>query len=185
MRGTISVESTPQVGSCFKVTLPFSGLQNELAVNESAQKPSNICSGISLRILLAEDNEINITVAMSLLKKLGHDVVLVKNGKDCLLALEQYKFDLVLMDIQMPIMNGEEALRKIRNKEQGTDHHQLVIALTAHAMHSEEQRFLEVGFDGYISKPLVIEELVNKMERVLNVNADESPGVNIRHVVPS
>jgi CheY-like chemotaxis protein len=90
----------------------------------------------------------------ALLGKRGHTVMIVENGRECLDVLEQNSFDLVLMDIQMPVMNGEEALRELRRRVQGTTRHQPVIALTAFSLRGEKERFLENGFDGYVSKPL-------------------------------
>jgi len=90
----------------------------------------------------------------------------VNNGNECLSALANGRFDLVLMDIQMPVMNGEEALRELRRKEQDSVRHQQVIALTAYALKGERERFIEVGFDGYVSKPLDIYELITEMKRV-------------------
>ena len=123
--------------------------------------------GPPLRILFAEDDQVNIKFGASLLKKMGFDVVVVENGRECLNALERSTFDLVLMDIQMPVMNGEEALREIRAKEQGTLDHQLVIALTAYSMRGDMERFMGEGFDGYVSKRLITTELVAEMKRVL------------------
>jgi CheY-like chemotaxis protein len=94
-------------------------------------------------------------------------VVVVVNGSECLFALERSNFDLVLMDIHMPVMNGDEALRAIRSKEMGTSAHQPVIALTAYALRGEKEHFLNEGFDGYVSKPLVIEELIAAMKRAI------------------
>jgi CheY-like chemotaxis protein len=119
-----------------------------------------------LRILFAEDNQINITFGTALLKKLGHDVISVVNGRDCLTALEHDTFDLVLMDIQMPVLNGVNTLREIRKMEQGTAIHQPVIALTAYSLRDEKERFLQEDFDGYVSKPLDISELLKEMKRV-------------------
>jgi len=166
MGGTISVESRQGVGSCFTVTLPFS-VGSEISTIPTAASKSVGWDGPPLRILYAEDDEINIKFGSSLLNKMGHDAVVVMNGRECLTALEQGKFDLVLMDIQMPVMNGQEALREIRAKEQGTMDHQLVIALTAYSMRGDMERFMGEGFDGYVSKPLITTELVAEMKRVL------------------
>jgi two-component system, cell cycle sensor histidine kinase and response regulator CckA len=169
MEGSIFVESTPGVGSCFRVALPFFIVQQADAAEEPPQKAMTSWAGPPLRILFAEDNPINIKFGMTLLKNMGHDVVLAKNGSDCLAILEQGTFDLVLMDIQMPVMSGGDALREIRKKEQKSASHLPVIALTAYALRGEKERFLDEGFDGYISKPLVIEELVDEMRRVVDV----------------
>ena len=106
---------------------------------------------------------------MALFAKLSIDAVLAENGRDCLAALEKDTFDLVLMDIQMPVMSGEAALREIRKKEEGTSYHQPVIALTAYSLRGDKERFIEGGFDGYVSKPLEIDLLVEEMKRVLGV----------------
>ncbi|MEI6209836.1 MAG: response regulator, partial [Desulfuromonadales bacterium] len=120
-----------------------------------------------LRILFVEDDKVSITFGAALLKKLGFDCTVAENGRECLTALETGSFDLVLTDIRMPVMNGEEALCEIRRYEQGTTAHQPVIAMTAHSMREEKERFLAQGFDGYISKPLITKELIAEMKRVL------------------
>ena len=171
MGGTIGVESTPGVGSCFTVTLPFS-IGRETATSQPATSITTAgWDGPPMRILYAEDDQVNIKFGSVLLKKMGLDVVVVENGRECLSALEHSTFDLVLMDIQMPVMTGEEALREIRSKEQGTTDHQPVIALTAYSMRGDEERFLGDGFDGYVSKPLITRELVAEMKRVMGLSS--------------
>ena len=172
MGGNLSVESTPGSGSCFKATLPFSIPHMTETVKEAPHKSTVTWHGPALRILFAEDNPINITFGMSLLRKLGHEVVTVENGRDCLSELEKGSFDLVLMDIQMPVLNGEDALHEIRRKEQGATFRQPVIALTAYALRGEKEHFLEEGFDGYVSKPLEIGELEKEVRRVMSVGVD-------------
>jgi CheY-like chemotaxis protein len=113
----------------------------------------------SLRVLLAEDNAVNRKVATRLLEKRGHHVVVTSNGKEALAALQKDTYDLVLMDVQMPEMDGLEATRAIRVLEQGTGFHQQVIALTAYAMSGDRERCLEAGMDGYLTKPLRPQEL--------------------------
>jgi len=125
-----------------------------------------------IRILLVEDNSVNLKFGKVLLRMQGHEVVkTAKNGRECISALELEDFDLVLMDANMPIMNGEEALREIRSKEQGTSIHHMVIALTAHALVGDKERYLSMGFDGYLSKPIEKNELVSEMKRVLRLHA--------------
>ena len=167
MGGNIAVESTQGAGSCFTVTLPFNFTHRAEPVLQTHITTVSNCNGQSLRILFVEDNTISIDFGRSLLKKLGHEVTAVENGKECIVALEQGKFDLVLMDINMPVMNGEDALREIRRKEQGTTSHLPVIALTAYSMRGDRERFIEEGFDGYVSKPLTVNELVDEMGRVM------------------
>jgi PAS domain S-box-containing protein len=167
MGGRISVESEHGAGSCFRVTLPFSVVKGVNVDHEAPTKAMASWDGPPLRILLVEDDQINIILGTSLLKKLGHDAITVENGRICLETLAQGEFDIVLMDIQMPVMSGEEALKEIRRKEQGTSFHQMVIALTAHSLHGDKERFLEEGFDGYLSKPLETGELTGELKRVI------------------
>ncbi len=136
-----------------------------------AAKPSESAGvGRSLSILLAEDNIVNQKVAAGLLKKRGHSVTVVSNGLGALDALQQTNFDVVLMDVQMPEMDGFEATAVIRNNEQLTRQHLPVLALTAHAMKGDRERCLNAGMDGYVSKPLRAEELFVAIESVLALN---------------
>jgi CheY-like chemotaxis protein/HPt (histidine-containing phosphotransfer) domain-containing protein len=113
----------------------------------------------SLKILLAEDNVVNQRLAVRLLTKRGHDVVVVTTGREVLAALEQHLFDLLLMDVQMPELGGLETASLIREKEQGTSRHIPIIAITAHALKGDRERCLAAGMDGYISKPIRSSEL--------------------------
>jgi signal transduction histidine kinase/CheY-like chemotaxis protein len=167
MNGSIFVESSPGVGSCFKIILPFV-VAGQTVIEEYTKEESVLSRDAPpLRILFVDDNPINTTVGASLLGKLGHDVISAENGLECLVALKNGTFDLVLMDIRMPVMNGEDALREIRGKEQGTSSHQPVIAMTAYALHGDKERFLREGFDGYLSKPFKADELIFEMNRVI------------------
>ena len=112
-----------------------------------------------LRILLAEDNAINQLLATRLLERRGHSVTVAGNGREALMALEQGSFDLVLMDVQMPEMDGFEATAAIREKEKHFGNHLPVIAMTAHAMKGDRERCLAAGMDDYITKPIRAEEL--------------------------
>jgi PAS domain S-box-containing protein len=112
-----------------------------------------------LHILLAEDNPVNQRLSVLLLEKLGHTVQVADDGREALAALEREKFDLVLMDVQMPEMDGLEATAVIRRREQGTGRHLPVLALTAHAMTGDRERCLSAGMDGYLAKPIQEREL--------------------------
>ena len=110
--------------------------------------------GKGLRILLAEDNRVNQIVATRMVEKMGHAVVVAGNGHLAILLLATQPFDLVLMDVQMPEMDGLTAARKIREGEQSTPFHLPIIAMTAHAMKGDRERCIDAGMDGYVSKPL-------------------------------
>jgi signal transduction histidine kinase/CheY-like chemotaxis protein/ligand-binding sensor domain-containing protein len=112
-----------------------------------------------LKILLAEDNLVNQKLATRLLQKLGHEVVVVGNGREALDRLEECTYDLVLTDVQMPEMDGFEATAAIREKERKNGGHIPIIAMTAHAMKGDKERCLEAGMDGYVSKPINLTEL--------------------------
>jgi PAS domain S-box-containing protein len=132
-----------------------------------------------LRILLAEDNAINREVAVRLLGKRGHVVIVTENGKEAVAALDASPdhFDVVLMDVQMPEMDGFEATAAIREKEKSTGKHMPIIAMTAHAMKGDRERCLAAGMDAYVSKPVQFDELIRVTESFSEkeVPAIESP----------
>jgi signal transduction histidine kinase/DNA-binding response OmpR family regulator len=122
-------------------------------------------SRAKVRILLAEDNAVNRRVVCRILEKAGYEVVVVGDGKDALKMLRAEAFDLVLMDIQMPDMDGFEATRAIRQEEKQTSAHIPIIALTAHALSSDRQHCLEAGADDYITKPINARSFLNLVEK--------------------
>jgi two-component system, sensor histidine kinase and response regulator len=124
-----------------------------------ADRGSRDPAGPRLKVLLAEDHPVNQKVAVRLLERLGHSVVVVPDGVQALSALRADRFDVVLMDLQMPEMDGFEAVRTIREGEDGTARHLPVLAVTAHAMQGDRQRCLDAGFDDYLSKPIRQSEL--------------------------
>jgi PAS domain S-box-containing protein len=176
--GGISVESSPDNGSCFTVTLPFTVGRDAASFEVLSSKTAVVWDGPPLRILFVEDDKVSITFGSALLKKLGFDCTVAENGRECLAVLETGSFDLVLMDIQTPIMTGEEALLEIRTHEQGTMAHLPVIAMTSHSMRGEKESLLAQGFDGYISKPLITSKLVSEIKRVLNFLGDDVEGTH-------
>jgi two-component system, sensor histidine kinase and response regulator len=119
-----------------------------------------------LRVLLAEDNVVNQRVAVRLLEKEGHMVVVAGDGAKALEALETAQFDLILMDVQMPVMDGVEATAAIRERERSNGAHIPIVAMTAHAMSGDRQRFLSLGMDGYVSKPIRSRDLYDAIENV-------------------
>ncbi|MDW8344831.1 MAG: response regulator [Verrucomicrobiae bacterium] len=118
------------------------------------------------RVLLAEDNPVNQRLASRILEKRGHQVVVVDNGKDALCRLERETFDVVLMDVQMPRVDGFEATAIIREWEKQSGRHQYIIAMTAHAMAGDRERCLAAGMDDYISKPIDADRLIELVEQV-------------------
>jgi two-component system sensor histidine kinase/response regulator len=118
-------------------------------------------AGSGLHILLTEDNVVNQRVALRILQKAGHRVEIAGNGREALAALsKEPDFDLILMDVQMPEMDGFEATAAIRLRESGSGVRIPIIALTAHAMKGDQERCLDAGMDGYVSKPIRPRELV-------------------------
>jgi CheY-like chemotaxis protein len=122
-------------------------------------------TGQPLRILLAEDNVVNQKVAVRLLEKLGHSVEVAPNGAEALAAFTRDAFDLILMDMQMPVMDGYDATQAIRAAEQGTPRHIPIVALTAHAMKGDREACLKAGMDDYLGKPIRPQELASVLER--------------------
>jgi signal transduction histidine kinase/CheY-like chemotaxis protein len=118
------------------------------------------------QILLAEDNAVNQRLAVRLLEKRGHMVTVAGNGIEALRLLKLSRFDLVLMDVQMPTMDGFQATAAIRKEEKATGKHLPIIAMTAHAMKGDRERCLSAGMDGYVAKPIKVEELVDAIERL-------------------
>jgi signal transduction histidine kinase/ligand-binding sensor domain-containing protein/DNA-binding response OmpR family regulator len=119
------------------------------------------------RILLAEDNLVNQRFAVRTLEKMGHRVVVAQTGRETLEALENEKFGLLLMDVQMPEMDGYAATKEIRRREQGSQEHLPVIAMTAHAMKGNREGCLDAGMDDYVAKPINREELQQVIDRVM------------------
>ena len=123
--------------------------------------------GSSLKVLLAEDNVVNQRLVVRLLEKRGHRVAVAANGLEALAALKKEHFDLVLMDVQMPEMDGMEATAAIREEEKSGGEHQMIIALTAHAMKGDREKCLSAGMDGYLTKPIRPQELDEVLEECL------------------
>jgi PAS domain S-box-containing protein len=122
-----------------------------------------------LHILLVEDNVVNQKVASRVLEKRGHRVTVANDGEESVAAVRNGSYDVVLMDVQMPVMNGWEATRAIRAAERGSGAHVPIIAMTAHALKEDIDRSLESGMDGYVSKPFQIEVLVKELARVIDL----------------
>jgi two-component system, sensor histidine kinase and response regulator len=140
------------------------GTASEVAATSGTITADRPADFVPRRILLAEDGLVNRKVAVSLLTKRGHHVTVVGNGQEAVEAVTQDHFDLVLMDVQMPVMDGFEATSIIRKWEKDTGRRVPIIAMTAHAMKGDRERCMEAGMDGYVSKPFRPQELFQAVE---------------------
>jgi len=163
------------LGRCVRVST--------LAKRPSAAPALDKADGRPLRILVAEDNAINQKVAVRTLEKQGHRVVVAETGTEALDALDAQSFDLILMDVQMPEMDGLEATARLREREKATGRHLPVIAMTAHAMKGDRERCLAAGMDGYVSKPVQGNELIRAIDAVVEgpPPAKPEPAPNGKH----
>ena len=193
MGGQIRVESAVGHGSTFHFTARF-GLQRHLAQRRDTtardtlsqqEKRAVLSTQLPLarlrrrraepfptrrqryRILLAEDNPVNQKILLRLLEKHGYTVTMANNGRKALAMLEQEQFDLALMDVQMPELDGLTVTTAIRQREQQTGVHLPIIAMTAHAMDGDRERCVEAGMDGYVSKPFRAADLFAAIEQLI------------------
>jgi CheY-like chemotaxis protein len=165
MGGQLYFETVPGSGSRFFFSVPLEIPATEPS-ETAAQIPSSGKTGNRGRILVAEDNAINLLVIRTVLEKAGYQVVSVGNGRDAIARLETEHFDLVLMDISMPGMDGIEATRAIRARkgDSSIQSEIPIIAISAHSMKGDRERFLQAGMNDYISKPFVRETILTAVE---------------------
>jgi signal transduction histidine kinase/ligand-binding sensor domain-containing protein/ActR/RegA family two-component response regulator len=162
MGGSIRVESEPGVGTVFEIVVPYQPA--DAAEAGEAMSAGGLGAVLPpMRILLAEDNAVNQRVASRILEKNGHSICIASNGHAAVEASGREAFDLVLMDVQMPEMDGFQATAAIRASERGSTRHVPIVAMTAHAMSGDRERCLVAGMDGYVSKPLRLNELLQAM----------------------
>lgn len=167
MGGNLWAESTAGVGSSFHLELPFVVRQQAAPSISESNKNELVWDGPPLKVLVAEDNPINASFLISLLAKMGHQVEAVENGSQALERLQLWRFDCILMDEQMPVMSGSEAVKTIRVMEKDSSRHTQIIALTANALRGDREKFLSAGFDGYLPKPVSVAALLEELRRVV------------------
>ncbi len=163
MRGTLCVVSEPGVGTTFYLSIPFPapGMPSDTLADAKQNT-----SARHLRVLLVDDDSATLFSASKMLELAGHGVRAVENGEQALATLREDSFDVVLMDIQMPIMDGLEATRSIREGMAGENRKNIpIIAMTAYAMRGDKEKFISVGMNDYISKPVDMEELKDILQR--------------------
>ncbi len=181
MQGDLRVSSEPGKGSTFRFSVPLRHAALQLLADDgladgAEETPAAVLAlaapaaheesgGNGLRILVAEDNPVNQRLALRLLEKMGHRITLVDNGIDALERAMQGSFDLILMDVQMPELDGLSATRRIRQWEVARGGHVPIIAMTARAMQGDRDRCLEAGMDDYLSKPIDSDRLRRLVSR--------------------
>jgi two-component system, sensor histidine kinase and response regulator len=198
MNGSIGVESVVGRGSTFWFTAKFKKVQAPATISEAVPTeiagstpaaPSSPLPERKTRILIAEDNEVNQKVALCMLKNLGFRADVAANGKEALSALESIPYDLVLMDVQMPMMDGYQTTAAIREEELQTGRHIPIIAMTANAMTGDRERCLAAGMDRYVSKPIIPEELLKALDDLVpeclavNKAKGAAPGMSLADAV--
>ncbi len=172
MKGEIGLKSRAGEGSEFFFTVRLEPGEMPKKADRKEAIEADAAIERPLRILLAEDNPLNARISKLLIEKLGHDAVVVEDGRRAMVALFKERFDLVLMDLEMPEMNGFDAAMRIRRGEAGRDNSEIpIVALTAHALTEFKSRCEEAGMDDYITKPVDF----HKLSLAIRRNADVSP----------
>ena len=174
--GRIWVESKAGQGSCFHFTARFGMVE---ARKQTAQTPASVHESRHierpLRVLVAEDNPTNQYLIRRILEKSGHYVAMAGDGREALDLYQSGAFDLILMDVQMPEVDGLQATAEIRARERSSGRHQRIVAMTAHAMKGDEERCLAAGMDGYLSKPIDRQRLAELLEGFQSEDAGAVP----------
>ncbi|TYP79724.1 PAS domain S-box protein [Paenibacillus methanolicus] len=162
--GRIWYETTEgEPGSTFRFTVRFQTASRQSASGDQPDEESNLTHQ-SLKILIAEDNEVNQIVLKRMIEKLGYTATVVSDGREAVEAHQRYPYDIVFMDIQLPIMDGLEACKLIKESQAGKKI-PVVVAVTAHAIKGDKQKYLALGMDDYISKPISIDAISTVIER--------------------
>ena len=167
MGGAITVESEPGQGSRFHLELPFDLPLPAQTVDHASEAVPVLSAVPPLTVLVAEDNEVNSHTAEQMLQILGHRPQICRDGRAAVDCWARGGVDLILMDIQMPVMGGEEALQLIRSAEAGQGYRTPVVALTADALYGTRERLLAAGFDGYLAKPFRLATLTAELQQAM------------------
>jgi PAS domain S-box-containing protein len=174
MGGRLNIESEPGEGTEIHIVIPFARAEQSGA-DAIAETERTETKRRGLRILLVEDDPSNQFPLMKFLEKAGHEPTLAENGGQALETMTQGDFDLVLMDIQMPVMDGAQATRAIRESETLGGRRDIpIIALTAYAMAGDREKFLAMGMNGYVAKPVDMQELVRVIDEVFRASSREA-----------
>jgi signal transduction histidine kinase/CheY-like chemotaxis protein len=176
MHGRLSVESALGRGSVFSFDLAYPLASP--AETQGAPAETQATAGLrGLHVLVAEDNRVNQMVAVRILERQGHRAAVAINGVEVLERLRTAEYDLILMDMQMPEMDGLQATREIRQAEEGSDRHVPIIAVTANALAGDRERCIESGMDGYVSKPINPQALAMEIETVLRLGVSHRSAI--------
>lgn len=168
MGGNLTVQSEVGEGSTFEFTAGFAEVPDEVREAEAERAAAAGAAPDGLSVLLAEDNRVNQVVTQRILERKNHRVTVVEDGRQAVDACREDRFDVVLMDVQMPELNGPEAMARIRELEEARGSgHTPIIALTAHAMAGDRERMLEAGFDGYVSKPVGADAIFQALDEAV------------------
>lgn len=171
MGGTITMESEEEKGTTLYLSLPFQVSTAGLTARPDKARREDPAR-VSLKILVAEDDDISQLTARTLLGKLGYDITVVDNGVEAIEVLKENRFDLMLLDVQMPVMDGVETARAIREGKAGAHNVDIpIVAMTAYAMAGDKQAFLEAGMNGYVAKPIVFEALISQIREHIRFSA--------------
>ncbi|MGB6295109.1 MAG: chemotaxis protein CheB [Rivularia sp. (in: cyanobacteria)] len=166
MGGKIGVESQPENGSTFLFTVSFDIAENIIQPNLQPTATKNDSSAVkTLKILIVEDYADNREIVTLMLEELGYQAQAVNDGQQALDKLAQSDYDVILMDCQMPVMDGYEATRQLRQRE-GEQRHTIIIGLTANAMYDDREKCLNAGMDDYLSKPVMMEDLQRVLRNI-------------------
>jgi CheY-like chemotaxis protein len=166
MRGRVWLESVEGQGSTFHFTAKFQLAGTPEAHAGQGNGEMNTDTARKLNILIAEDNAVSQTMLIRVLEKAGHSVEAVADGQAALAALSEGQFELILMDVQMPELDGFEVTQKVREKEASGGAHIPIVAMTAYATEEDRRKCLDAGMDGFVTKPLDVKDLLEVLAQV-------------------